>query len=218
MLAIDIETVPLASSLEAKYSIDEHAPPANYKSDEAISGWHTINATKWQAGLTKRASLSPRLGRVVSIQYCSGDAPHSDVAHDEGAERHILRNFWEMLRTHQQIATWNGKGFDFPFLLMRSAINGVAPSVEVPLYQQRYQNTPHFDVKHAVLGGDVRQAGEGLSEWLQAFGMETKSGHGSEVHGMVQRGEWDALKTYGEQDAKGTYDLALRLAPYFGVR
>jgi hypothetical protein len=35
---------------------------------------------------------------------------------------------------------------------------------------------------------------------------------------MVQRGEWDALKAYGEQDALGTYNLAVRLAPFFGVR
>jgi predicted PolB exonuclease-like 3'-5' exonuclease len=218
MLAIDIETVPLASSLEATYDPADHAPPANYKQAATIDIWHAKNKDAWQASLIKRASLSPRLGRVVSIQYCYGDTPFAQVARTEYEEAGILANFWEMVRMHQQIATWNGKGFDLPFIAVRSAILGLLPTVELPLYQQRYNHVPHFDVKHAVLGGDVRQAGEGLSEWLQAFGMPTKSGHGSEVHGMVQRGEWDALKAYGEQDALGTYNLAVRLAPFFGVR
>ena len=214
MLAFDIETVPQPSALDAPYTPDDHTPPSNYKNADAIERWHVTNEAKWREARVKECSLSPRLGQIVAISYAS-DNGHRNVDTTRFAtETMVLYEFWEALANYGEIASWNGKGFDLPFIIARSAILGVKPLVWVPKYLARYQHTPHFDVKLAL---EATRPGDTLDAWASAFGAPAKLGNGSEVYGMVQRGEWDKLREYAQRDADTTLELAVRCAPFFGV-
>jgi len=63
-------------------------------------------------------------------------------------EKELIEDFWESARSYDVFVTFNGRTFDVPFLLHRSLIAGVRPTVE--LTGQRYitrQTAPyHVDL------------------------------------------------------------------------
>lgn len=217
MLTFDIETVPVASALAAEYPKDRRSPPSNYKSEDAIAKWYATDEASWREGRISECSLSPRLGRVVAIGWVVGGQSGVDVAETEADERATLQRFWEHVRVARQVAGFNSHGFDFPFLLTRSLILGIAPGIDVTGYLRRYTHTPHFDVRMALTGWDSRQTGT-LQDWCDAFGIAGKIGSGSEVYGMVTRGEWDKLVAYAAADVEATAHLVAKVGPTFGVR
>ena len=56
-------------------------------------------------------------------------------------EKEMLESFWSGAKSYDQVVTFNGRAFDAPFLITRSAIHGVKPSVDMMegryLYQQK---------------------------------------------------------------------------------
>lgn len=217
MLVFDVECIPLAASMAEPYPEEERTPPGNYKSEEAIAKWRAADREKWDAERVKAYSLSPRTGRVVCIGYGNTDGDsHAQLAKVEADEYALLCGFWKLVRQSPVIVGFNSHGFDFPFLLIRSLILGVEPGVRVADYLRRYTYTPHFDVRMALTGWDVRQPGT-LADWAKAFGVAGKSGHGSEVYGMVLEGRWDDLSNYCLADVAVTRALAQRVGPAYGV-
>ena len=61
-----------------------------------------------------------RRGGVVGVRGAGADAPRSRTV--------LLREFWKLVREAGTIVTFNGRGFDGPYLMIRSAILGVEPS------------------------------------------------------------------------------------------
>lgn len=196
LLALDIETVPLAKSLGAD----------------------------WTDADVKKASLSPRLGRVLCIGYATrarafGDEVRVgvDYATSEGDEGEVLRaltgRLHKLALAGGAVVTWNGKGFDIPFLALRCAAHGIAHSFG-PLLK-RWQDREHIDVKHVALCGETRRAGEGLDEWAAAFGLPPKPEglDGSQVYAAYLSGAHDRIRQYVQHDASTTLALHDRIAP-----
>lgn len=215
MLAFDVETCPLDSALTAPYNPDDHSPPTNYKNADAIERWHASNEEKWQEARIKECALSPRLGQVVAIAYADDNGERWVSSMDKFEnEADILRVFWSTLKTSKDVCSWNGKGFDFPFLIGRSAILGVKPHLDVTRYLARYNHVPHFDLMLALAAGGRF---EKMDLWATAMGTPPKLGNGGDVYGMVQRSEWDTLRAYAQRDADTLLEMAVRCAPFFGV-
>ena len=217
-LVFDIETVPTATALAMPYPEADRNPPGNYKNEDAIAKWRAGDRERWEAERVKECSLTPRLGRVVAIAFSVPGHENVAIAATEADEATLLEDFWQSVRGERQIAGWNSHGFDFPFLLVRSLLLGVDHGMaDVTPYLRRYSYQPHFDAKMALTAWDARTGGT-LDDWCAAFGIAGKSGHGSEVYGMVTRGEWDALRTYARGDLEATKDIVARVGPAFGVR
>jgi len=212
MLSFDIETLPLDSSMALPYPDDRDAP-ANYKSIEAISKWRDLDEAAWEVGRIKAYSINPRLGRVCAIGYADGEASWGETAPQEADEARVIEQFWGLVWTRGQVCGWNSLGFDLPFLLVRSALLEVPVPKGIGAYLRRYSYTPHLDCKMALLNWPSGYPkGEGLSEWAVAFGLQPKSGHGSEVYAMAQQGDWGAIGDYAADDALLTHGIADRLA------
>lgn len=219
MLAIDIETVPLASSMALPYPEDERTPPSNYGA-EAREKWRQKDREAWETERVKQYSLSPLWGRVAAIGMAweSRESGECDSCHltapTEIEEYDMLRHFWTQVQEADTLLTWNGHAFDIPFLLTRSAILGVKPTISGRDLLRRYAQHPHLDVKMVVTNWDSRGKGS-LGDWLAAFGLEPKQAHGSEVYAMAQRGEWDVIGEYADDDAAKTLQLAERISDAF---
>ncbi len=222
ILVYDIETVPLAASLAAPYPAEERQPPSNYKSDEAIAKWRAGDEAKWREGLGKECSLSPRLGRVLAIgTFALGDTadPVANVAMVEESEAALLTGFWHEVGragTRQIIAGFNSISFDLPFLVTRSLILGVTPSIVVPDYLRHYNYAPHFDVRMALTFWDSYTKGT-LAEWCRAFGIEAPEGKGSEMYERYLAGDRDAVALHCRTDVRATAELVAVVGPTFGV-
>lgn len=216
-LVLDIETVPLRASLDATYNPADFSPPSNYGVDAAVR-WHVKNEADWRGKLGKTASINPRLGRVL----CVGTNHGVYYATDEADESRILLDFWaEVATASGQVVGWNS-AWDLRFLLVRSMVNNVAPSVSGNTVQQwfkRYVYAPHFDCKAVLTNWDNKVAGEGLDEWAKAFGIEGKMAgtDGGDVAWMYDEGQHQLIQDYCAQDVATTQAIFERIAPFYGV-
>jgi DNA polymerase elongation subunit (family B) len=110
----------------------------------------------------EKLGLSPFTGEVISLAmydverkqgvvYFVADDSVLDYQEDGWkykvrTESDMLEDFWESAKSYNVFVTFNGRRFDVPFLLHRSLIVGVRPSVE--LTGQRYltRQTPPYHV------------------------------------------------------------------------
>jgi 3'-5' exonuclease len=59
-------------------------------------------------------------------------------------EKQILVKFWDTIKDYRQFITFNGRSFDCPFILLRSAYHRVKPTRDLAPY--RYSTEPHCDL------------------------------------------------------------------------
>lgn len=103
---------------------------------------HTTSLDE-ETRVQNRLSLSPFTGEIVSLSvydverksgivYASGIGEsyrEGDFSHHPRTEREMLEDFWEGAIQYDTFVTYNGRVFDVPFLMMRSAMYGIRPSV-----------------------------------------------------------------------------------------
>jgi 3'-5' exonuclease len=107
-----------------------------------------MNLSPLTAQLLAIGMLNPdtRRGKVlfqsdIKENYLSEDGMIEFIATDEQG---ILTVFWEDIKRYNQFITFNGRGFDSPFLILRSAMLGVKPSRNLLPY--RYDPKIHCDL------------------------------------------------------------------------
>jgi predicted PolB exonuclease-like 3'-5' exonuclease len=227
-LVLDIETVPLESSLTRPYPADRQ-PPANYKSDETIAKWREMDRQRWETDRAKEYSLNPRLGRVLCFGWAVTDDYGTVLKHGveyaatEGQEFIALGHFWQQVAEQEaRVVTWNGS-WDLRFLVMRSVARNLQPSIggaTIREWFRKYVTQPHFDCKAVVLNWDVRISGEGLDEWSKFLGLpgKTEGISGKDVWPLYQGGMHDEIAEYCMQDVLATAAVYERLVPYFGTK
>ncbi|MFK7743121.1 MAG: ribonuclease H-like domain-containing protein [Planctomycetota bacterium] len=213
-LVFDIETVP---------ALDRRELPSTVA--EALSD----NAAKKEMDTAAVMGMSPFFGKVVSIAVGDGDAePGSDADQvtvlavpPEGfeldqilpdgkcppwlrlmSEADLLRAFWALASKAECVVSYNGRGFDVPFVVTRSLIHGIPARVD--LVSSRWSLKPHLDLFELV-----SQRGRGPSKldvvcW--ALGIESPKGvmDGSMVAPAYERGEIVKIAEYNAHDVRAT--------------
>jgi hypothetical protein len=129
------------------------------------------------------------------------------VSHFRGDEEAILTRFWELIPSYNHFITFNGKGFDCPFLMLRSLILGITPTRN--LDTRRYSIHPHCDLLEVLtFFGATRKFT--LQFWCQTLGIEdpkAKFGDGSCVQAAYQDGRIEDLIDYNLADLLATARL-----------
>lgn len=225
---VDIETIPLAASLEVEYPRELRQPPSNYKNAEAIAAWHERDEKAWRDGRVKQCSLNPRLGRVLCIGMTTEDSTDATTAFAkrEEDEAKLLRDFWhEAGMAGGQVVTWNGT-FDLRFLILRSLAHGVRPTVRPEIINgwfRRYYTHPHFDCRAVIHNWQQYEEDEGLREWAAYFGLPQREEgiatvSGADVARLFADGEIVKLETYCACDVMDTLRVYEKLAPMFDAK
>jgi len=91
-------------------------------------------------------------------------------------EAGILRRFWDRVREYDQIITFNGRGFDAPFIILRSAILKIKPTKD--LMPNRYSGTSHIDLLDQLTFYGSLKRRFNLHMWCRAFGIRSPKGEG----------------------------------------
>lgn len=108
-----------------------------------------------------KMNLSPLTAQLLAIGMLNPDTKRGKVLFqsdlkenflsDDGMieffatdEKDILTIFWEDIKRYNQFITFNGRGFDSPFLILRSAMLGIKPSRNLLPY--RYDPKIHCDL------------------------------------------------------------------------
>jgi DNA polymerase elongation subunit (family B) len=122
-------------------------------------------------------------------------------------EVEMLKSFWKIIKVTDQVVTFNGRNFDIPFLMIRSAMLKVKPSKN--LIKSRYDTKSHIDLlEQFTFFGLTRKFN--LDFYCKAFGIEspkTKEISGMEVKNLYEAGRLKDIAIYCSRDIYATYQL-----------
>lgn len=218
-LVIDIETVGL--------DWDDLDPTVqNYLLDRARSD-------EEREQIPHQLALHPGTGRVIAIglwrpgenrggvlvEDPSGTGGWAPFAGEEGAmifrapEEMLLKEFWRYVKDGAgTIVTFNGRGFDGPFLMLRSAILQVEPTRNLVPY--RYSFKEHCDLLEVLTFFGARRR-DSFDFWCRQFGIPSPKENmdGSEVARAYQEGRIEDIARYCLADVRATAQLYQRLLP-----
>lgn len=145
------------------------------------------------------------------------------IAFESLDEAGIIRKFWEISRQYQVFVTFNGRGFDVPFLMTRSAVHKLLPSKN--LMAGRYLNQQHADAIHIDLQdqlsflGAVRRKGS-LHLWCRAFGIKSPKAEGitgDDVSLLFKKKKYLEIARYNVGDLRATKELFQIWNDYFNI-
>ena len=73
--------------------------------------------------------LNPDTLKGVVYYQSPGSRPEpledNGIKYEVADEKGILENFWDVISRYDEFVTFNGRGFDCPFIIIRSAINKI---------------------------------------------------------------------------------------------
>ena len=129
------------------------------------------------------------------------------------SEKQMLEAFWAKVPEYNAIVTFNGWGFDIPFLNHRAAFHHVKPTRN--LMTNRFLSSQRGPIKHIDLqdvlsyNGAIRRKGS-LHLWCRAFGIASPKvlgEAGDDVARMYKEGQFETIARYNARDLIATKQL-----------
>ncbi|MDE3066555.1 MAG: ribonuclease H-like domain-containing protein [Verrucomicrobiota bacterium] len=185
-----------------------------------------------RAEIRQFMSLWPFTSQVVCIAMLNSETARGKVLFtaedfepdDAGAgsvqfvpcvdEGELLTAFWEVAKHYDGVVTFNGRGFDVPFLYLRSAILNV-PISKKNWLGYRYATDPHCDLAeqltfYNVSGRDGAARRFNLDFYCKAFGIESPKSQGvtgMDVKELMAAGKFREIAEYCLRDVRATVEL-----------
>jgi DNA polymerase elongation subunit (family B) len=178
--------------------------------------------------IRQQCSLWPLTSQVVCIAMLNADTSRGQVLftaadyEEEGQagpvefvscvdETELLTAFWDVAKHYETVITFNGRGFDVPFVYLRSALLHVAITRKDWL-GYRYQTEPHCDLAeqftfYGVSGRDGAARRFNLDFYCKAFGIDSPKSHGisgMDVSALLAEGRYRDIAEYCLRDVKAT--------------
>jgi DNA polymerase elongation subunit (family B) len=142
------------------------------------------------------------------LEEKSDDGSFDIVGDDEGA---FLEEFWKTVPRFDRFVTFNGRGFDCPWVMLRSAILGVRPSRNLMGY--RYTFRPHVDLLEVLTffgGGGTAARKFNLDFFCKAFGIPSPKEAGMDGYAVgpyYREGRIGEIAAYCRRDVEATAEL-----------
>ena len=185
-----------------------------------------------RAEILQQLNLWPFTAQVVCIAMLNAETARGQVLFlagdfepDTGEARavkfvpcadevELLGNFWDVAKKYEHIVTFNGRGFDVPFIYLRSAILNVLITRKDWL-GYRFQTEPHCDLAeqftfYGVSGRDGAARRFNLDFYCKAFGVESPKSHGVtglDVNRLLSEGRHREIAEYCLRDVQATLQL-----------
>jgi DNA polymerase elongation subunit (family B) len=216
-VVLDIETLgyPLEAFDAAQQEYLLKFSGTDVEREEAVSKFSLFPLT---AQIIAVGMLNPdtKKGKVLF----QSDTPVSQTDEDgavhfqSGSEKEILESFWTDIIHYDRFITFNGRSFDCPFLLLRSALQSVKPTRNLMPY--RYDSAVHCDLlEQLTFYGAMRKFN--LDFYCKEFGIQSpkESGiKGTDMQALFDEKRFLDIARYNLGDLKATAELFLRWEKY----
>jgi len=172
----------------------------------------------------QKLSLTPLTARVIAIGMLNPDTHKGKVFYQgpgetaslsedglveliPGTETEILEQFWKTISQYSQFITFNGRNFDSPFLMLRSAMLDVKPSRNLIPY--RYKADESCDLlDQLTFYGAFRKFS--LDFYCKAFGIRSPKSEGItglDMAPLFEAGRYREIAEYCLRDIRATAEL-----------
>ncbi len=135
-----------------------------------------------------------------------------------GSEHELLEQFWQTILHYSQFITFNGRTFDCPFLMLRSAMVGVRPTRNLVPY--RYEANVHCDLlDQLTFYGAAKRFN--LDFFCKAFGIKSPKSEGItglDVGPLYTAGKFREIARYCLGDVIATAELYKRWNTFLNLR
>jgi DNA polymerase elongation subunit (family B) len=221
-LVFDIETSALPIE-----QFDEVQQEYLFRECEKIAD--EVARAERRAELTRQCSLWPFTSQVVCIAMLNVETQRGQVLftaedfEEDAAEAgpvefvpcadepELLTAFWDVAKHYDSIVTFNGRGFDVPFVYLRSALLNV-PISRKDWLGYRYQTEPHCDLAeqltfYGVSGRDGAARRFNLDFYCKAFGIESPKSAGvtgMDVGNLLAEKRFRDIAEYCLRDVRAT--------------
>lgn len=137
----------------------------------------------------------------LSLSYCN--------------EKTMLASFWKMLQHYPNIhlVSFNGRGFDAPFLMLRSAVFHIRPSRNL-MGGTKWNYRDHTDLADELSYFGYQTSGPlrrfNFDFYARAFGIPSPKGEGidgSKVGEYYSQGRVEEIAEYCMRDVRATWEL-----------
>jgi 3'-5' exonuclease len=184
--------------------------------------------------------LSPFTGQIVAIgvlevetnkgavYYQSPEKAVEDFEEDgikykAMDEKDMLTKFWQGAINYSEFISFNGRGFDVPFLMIRSAIHGIKPTKD--LMSNRYLSSQKFNALHIDLMDQLTfygavQRRPKLHMVCRSFGLKSPKEDGvdgDEVQPLFKAKEYLKIAKYNAADLRATREVYKKWDEYIKV-
>jgi len=169
-------------------------------------------------------SLYPLTAKVAAIGMLNTETEGTMVIYEsdekeewEVEEKHVkykgcsevdmLKYFWKYVQNAEQVITFNGRSFDIPFLMIRSAMLKIKPSRN--FLKNRYDSKSHVDLLEKFTFYGLTKKFN-LDFYCQSFGIESpksKGVSGMDVKELYNAGKVKEIAVYCRKDVIATFEL-----------
>lgn len=180
--------------------------------------------------LKEGLGFSPLTGQIVAIGVLDhekdkaavyfqapgqqlGNFEEEGVTFRQMTEKEMLENFWKGATQYDELVSFNGRGFDAPFLMIRSAIYSLRSTLD--LMSNRYLSRQWHGPRHIDLMdqlsfyGATRRKGS-LHLYCRAFGIKSPKSEGitgDDVGPLYKAGQFQDIARYNVGDLRATRAL-----------
>lgn len=216
-LVFDIETAAYRFEELSESQQEYLLRYADRETDDKIREGKTADAKRY-------LNLYPLTARVCSLALFNIDSrkmyvmyegikgkpleiPERSLKYAAMPEKEIIEMFWNYTGEADQLISFNGRNFDLPFLMIRSAMLKVKPSRN--FLRRKYHSKTHIDLlEKFTYFGLTRKFN--LDFYCRAFGIESpksKGITGMDINELYRSGKIEEIAVYCGEDVRATYEL-----------
>lgn len=172
----------------------------------------------------QKLALTPLTGHIIAIGMLNPDSHHGKVLFESTAqdfftsddgmieyvsatEKDMLEEFWKSIVHFHQFITFNGRSFDCPYIMLRSATLGVKPTRNLLPY--RYSFSEHCDLLEQLTFYNAFRKFN-LDFYCKSFGIKSPKSEGItglDLGPLFEAGRFREIAEYCMGDVKATAEL-----------
>jgi len=155
-------------------------------------------------------------------KYSDKDIQYTPCA----SEKEVLKEFWDTAQLYEQFITFNGRSFDGPYMMIRSAINKIKSSKNLVPYRYETEGygkiITHLDLlDRLTFFGALHHGRRGLHMWCQAFGIKSPKDNGitgNDVAQLFKEKKYLDIAQYCAGDLWATKELLNYWEKYINIK
>jgi len=142
-----------------------------------------------------------------------GTFEENGVTYKQMSEKAMLENFWRGVEKYDELITFNGRGFDVPYIMIRSAVHEIRPSKDFMRGRYVSQHAPgarHIDLQDQIIFYGAVRRRPSLHLCCRTLGIKSPKEDGvtgDDVAQLYAEKKYKDIARYNVRDLVATKEL-----------